>query len=265
MMRKPLAIIRSDYFDDYKNSVRINVRKSFERIRKIIIKPDTFTFYTSVSVATSSRIEGEPVEIDTYVKHKLYKKRYLPGLLQKPNDLYEAYIFAQKKSLNLLTFLEVHKKISAHLLPVSLRGRIRVNPMVIVNEKGQIQYEAAPPSLVNNETQKLFSDIRTLVKSKLSVEEIFYYASFIHLVFVKIHPFEDGNGRAGRLLEKWFLAECLGKMAWCIESEKHYYRHLKKYYHNLARLGFSYEGLNYDKCIPFLLMLPCALKYTDVE
>ncbi|WP_220392957.1 Fic family protein [Chitinophaga lutea] len=33
----------------------------------------------------------------------------------------------------------------------------------------------------------------------------------IHLVFVKIHPRADGNGRSARLLEKWFLAVKLGK------------------------------------------------------
>jgi len=36
--------------------------------------------------------------------------------------------------------------------------------------------------------------------------EVFYYVSLVHLAFVKIHRFIDGNGRIGWLLEKWFLA-----------------------------------------------------------
>jgi Fic family protein len=48
----------------------------------------------------------------------------------------------------------------------------------------------------------------------LSAEEVFYFASFIHLRFVHIHPFRDGNGRAARLIEKWFIAEKLGKQFW---------------------------------------------------
>jgi Fic family protein len=32
----------------------------------------------------------------------------------------------------------------------------------------------------------------------------------IHLRLAQIHPFRDGNGRAARLIEKWFVAEKLG-------------------------------------------------------
>ena len=55
-----------------------------------------------------------------------------------------------------------------------------------------------------------------------NIEEVFYFASMLHLVFAHIHPFQDGNGRAARLLEKWFLASKLEDKAWLIQSEKFY-------------------------------------------
>ena len=58
----------------------------------------------------------------------------------------------------------------------------------------------------------------------LTIEETFYFASMIHLMFVKIHPWNDGNGRSARLIEKWFLAQKLGEKAWYIQSEKNYYQ-----------------------------------------
>jgi Fic family protein len=111
---------------------------------------------------------------------------------------------------------------------------------------------------------KLWQDIEKLKESELSAVEVFYYASFIHIVFVNIHPFnDDGNGRAGRLLEKWFLAELLGEKAWYIKSEKYYYRNVNDYYKNLNRTGMYYEKVDYEKALPFLLMLPNAINYKE--
>lgn len=98
-----------------------------------------------------------------------------------------------------------------------------------------------------------------LLADKLALAETFYFASMSHLIFAHIHPFTDGNGRAVRLLEKWFLAEKLGEQYWKIPSEKYYKDHQTEYYENI-NLGINYYELNHDKCIPFLMMLPNCFK-----
>ena len=80
---------------------------------------------------------------------------------------------------------------------------------------------------------ELFTDIDILLEKNLSPREVFYYASLIHLVFVHIHPFADGNGRSARLLEKWFIASKLGHEFWKLSSEKYYKEHRGQYYQNI--------------------------------
>ena len=126
--------------------------------------------------------------------------------------------------------------------------------MFVINSNDQIEYVATSPEKVHFELEKLFDDIKTLQTKELNSFEIFYYASLIHLVFVKIHPFQDGNGRTARLIEKWFLLQKIGETANSIQLEKNYYTKLKDYYNNIKKLGLEYEELNYKKSLDFILM-----------
>lgn len=189
---------------------------------------------------------------------------YLPGLTQKPNDLFRAYVFAKENRLDNGKFLQAHSFISEHLLPQNQRGIYRRNETVVMEHNtGQVQFEAAPASVVGEEMRKLWEDVDMLLRQDLSLEEVLFFASLLHLIFVSIHPFNDGNGRAGRLLEKWFLADKLGPIAWYIQSEKYYYQHINEYYLNLNRLGLFYEELDFGKADRFLAMLPGALQDKD--
>jgi Fic family protein len=111
--------------------------------------------------------------------------------------------------------------------------------------------------------EKLFADLEILLNTELTISETFFFTSMLHLVFVKIHPWNDGNGRSARLFEKWFLAQKLGYKAWFIQSEKHYYTQHQTYYDNIRLLGLEYPDLDYSKVLPFLLMLPKSITAED--
>lgn len=256
-----MSKLTDKYFETYNAMLDVNLEQAYLKLKQRDWSAESFRFYTAVSVISSSRIEGESMEIDSYLKHKLQDIEYLPDLTERPNDLFEAYEFARDNKLTLSNFYNAHVISTKHLLPKSLRGVVRTGNMLIMDHQTQyVQYEAASSSIVKNEFEDFWIELEKLIKQELSLNHVFYYASLIHLVFVKIHPFNDGNGRTGRLLEKWFLNTKLGEKAWYIGSEHHYYKNLQTYYHNLARVGLFYEELTYEKSIPFLMMLPNSLK-----
>lgn len=215
---------------------------------------DYFQFYRSVSSVYSSKIEGEEIDFDSYFKHKFMNVRFKADYTKKADDLYAAYDFIDNNHLNLENVIEAHSILSKNLLPRDQQGLIRTNPMFVLNSNDEIEYVAADSSQLRSELEKLFNDIEILQAKELSSYEVFYYASFIHLVFVKIHPFQDGNGRTARLIEKWFLIEKLGEVAHSIQLEKNYCQNLHAYYNNIRKLGIEYESLNYKNALDFLLM-----------
>src|SRR5436190_16913835 len=117
-----MKFITDKYLVDYRKNLSVDIPTALAQLDKIGLTPQSFTFYTSVAVISSSKIEGEQMEIDSYVKHKMQDIEYLPELVEKPNDLYKAYLFANQHQLSLENFLQTHIILSQHLLPQKWRG-----------------------------------------------------------------------------------------------------------------------------------------------
>jgi len=254
-----LKIISASLLKAYLDKVPTNLEQQFDALQDAEISTDHFSFYTSVSSVYSSKIEGEDIELDSYIKHKKFGIEFLPDYTKKIDDLYNAYSFAKANELSEQNIYKAHKLLSKHILSMVWQGKIRRQHMYVSTPEGKIEYVAASPFEVEKELQKFFADIRMLLSTKMTIEEVFFYAAMIHLIFVKIHPWADGNGRSARLLEKWFLAQKLGEKAWFLQSEKMYYQKHQTYYTNIRLLGLEYTELDYSKALPFLLMLPHSL------
>lgn len=253
--------------------MRITERKHLDTYKKLIgneisklIKDFDFSenrgefkYLTKSSAVYSSNIEGNSIDLNSYMNYEMNKNKFKVGKeIKEIEDLIEAYEFAQTNKLNEKNLLNCHKIFSDTLLIKSKRGEYRIEPVGVFGKAG-LAYMAVEPEFVKKEMKLFFQDLRELISSDHNAMEVFYFASLIHLRFAHIHPFRDGNGRAARLIEKWFVAEKLGHEFWKMPSEEYYKNNQAKYYETI-NLGVNFYELNYDNCIGFLEMLPNCLK-----
>lgn len=112
--------------------------------------------------------------------------------------------------------------------------------------------ETSSPSNVANDIQQLLKKYHE--KKQITFEDIVE----IHFQFEKIHPFQDGNGRVGRLIA---FKECLkhSLIPFIIEDKKkfYYYRGLKEFLDNPNYL--------IDTCYDGQDMMKRLLEYFQVE
>ncbi len=218
-----------------------------------------FEFLTKASAVYSSNIEGNSIDLNSYMNYEMNKDKFKVGKeIEEIEDLIEAYEFAQSNKLNEKNLLNCHKIFADTLLIRSKRGKYRFEQVGVFGKSG-LAYMAVEPEYVEREMKLLFQDVEELISSDLNEMEVFYFASLIHLRFAHIHPFRDGNGRAARLMEKWFLTEKLGRNFWKISSEE-YYKNNQATYYETINLGVNFYELDYNKCLGFLEMLPNCLK-----
>jgi len=256
---KHLKLIPTTYLKEYKSKIDFDIKQQFEAISYTNFKEDVF-YYNTNSVASSAKIEGEIASSKDLIQYIKHKKKFSKNYISATNDLLNAYVFAQENKLNTTTLLYAHKLVSKNLVTLSKQGAIRTHDEIIYNETGNIIYTAAVKKIVQSEFDALMHDTSFLMKQKLTIKEVFYYAFMISVVFVKIHPFEDGNGRTSRLLEKWFIAQHLGKKAWFINLELNYYNKQKSYFLALNRMGLFYETTNYGKSLNIAMYTINTLK-----
>lgn len=253
-----MRITERKYLDQYKKAIG---NKISDLIKDLDFSENRggFEYMTKSSAVYSSNIEGNSIDLNSYMNYEMNKDKFKVGKeIQEIEDLIEAYEFAQNNKLSEKNFLNCHKIFSDTLLIRSKRGKYRIKQVGVFGKSG-LAYMAVEPEFVEKEMKVFFQDINELISSVLNEMEVFYYASLIHLRFAHIHPFRDGNGRAARLIEKWFVAEKLGQDFWKMPSEEFYKKHQAKYYETI-NLGVNFYELNDVKCIGFLEMLPKCLK-----
>ena len=212
------------------------------------------------SAVSSSQVEGSKVTLNVFrATMEATGNKPTTRDVQEVYDLVKAYEFARTAPLTLPNLLEAHRILSQLLVHGNDQGAWRSKGVKVGNADVTV-YMAPHQTMVPGLMEDLMREVDALCLRELRTDEAFYYAALLHLVFVNIHPFIDGNGRSARLLEKWFLAKHIGPIAWSIRSEKYVINHRDDHYEALARLGSQWGTLDYDHCIPFLLLLPRALR-----
>lgn len=157
------------------------------------------------------------------------------GIASLMTDLYEHF----KGSLNDAILFAWHNHLlSGNKFIKTIGGyRIHSEPMQVVSgsiQKPTVHFEGPPSKVVSAEMRRFiawFNDTSPLGKAPLPA---LTRAGLVHLYFVCIHPFEDGNGRIGRALSEKSLAQNLGHpsliaLAYTIERKrKDYYAALER-------------------------------------
>lgn len=91
--------IPTDLLPDYLVQVQKGLKDAFDALEEAEISTDTISFYTSVASVFSSKIEGEEIDLDSYIKHKAMGIEFRPDYTKKIDDLYNAYTFAKQNDL----------------------------------------------------------------------------------------------------------------------------------------------------------------------
>ncbi len=260
------ALLTDAYLPDYLTQLRPDVAALVGELRsRAAFTAEDFAHYITVSSVFSSKIEGNSLDLNSFLRGKTNVSAARQKEFGEIEALAAAYQYAATEPLTLKSFLRAHAMLSKPLLRAAGRGKVRQGKMAVYDSaSGRAVYVAVEPEYVTQELEKLFADIAELLNRPLPVPEALYYAALLHLWTAMIHPFDDGNGRAARLLEKWFLARALGEVAWAIESERYYWLNRPAYYER-SQLGYNYYVLRWERCVPFLLMLPAAVEVSSTN
>jgi Fic family protein len=117
--------------------------------------------------------------------------------------------------------------------------RTHSEPMLIVSNRlnsSRIYFEAPPSSKIADEMEKFVHWFNSISQN----ESILARAALAHVYFESIHPFEDGNGRIGRVLVEKILSQGVGRPILMAVS-KILEKRKKEYYAALERCNKTLE------------------------
>lgn len=162
-----------------------------------------------------------------------------------------------KSPITMEEVLKLHKKVTEGLVEKEKVGRFRPADVYVLDDLGDgrelLRFKAPPAPQV----KRLVEDLLEWLKSsrKESIHPIIR-AAVLHLQFVSIHPFADGNGRVARLLTQLQLYRDGWDFRKILVLEDYYNRDRMSYYNaeNKAQ-GKSYQkGMDFTGWLEYFTM-----------
>src|SRR4249920_1610530 len=89
-----LNLIDTALLEQYKKLVPANLDELLSKIarKESALTKNNFEFYSSIASIFSSKIEGEQIELDSYLKYKYLGIEYMADYTKRIDDLFSAYI-----------------------------------------------------------------------------------------------------------------------------------------------------------------------------
>jgi len=160
----------------------------------------------------SARIEGatKKTEVDNIVSAYTWLERNLPS----------------GKKINQTLVLTLHRKVLNKI--DASAGHFRREMSAIFDREGNAVYLPPPPT----EIKSLIGRLLNFANGKGEKFPLIT-AMLVHLIFEKIHPFVDGNGRVGRLLIAAVLKSRNYRLPLLVPFEEFLEKHRSDYYYFL--------------------------------
>jgi len=175
------------------------------------------------SVHSSTAIEGNRLSLDEVTAVIEGRTVFGPGkdVLEVRNAwaAYEELDGYDPYSVDSL--LHAHELLTQGLIAQS--GRFRTTDVEIVNEAGDVLHTGSTAAKV----PRLVADLLQWAASTTAHPLI--ASSAVHFMIEQIHPFQDGNGRIGRLWQTLLLSRWNPLFAW-MPTESLIARHQQRYY-----------------------------------
>jgi Fic family protein len=199
----------------------------------------------------TSAIEGEKLDRNT-VRDSIVRRLSLTGGgVRRADDRAEGVIditldaLDYKKPVTEARLLHWHAQLFPIVRsnrPLTIIGAYRDDadgPMTVQSSRGAgrdpiVHYEAVPAARVASDMQRLIDYIETP-----STEDGMIRAAIVHLWFLLIHPFEDGNGRIARALADLMLSRARGATNRYCSLSRQILIEQKAYYEEIERAGFG--------------------------
>ncbi|PIS21858.1 hypothetical protein COT51_00585 [candidate division WWE3 bacterium CG08_land_8_20_14_0_20_41_15] len=181
------------------------------------------------SAVYSARIEGNPLTIKGVSIEGNGKGRARLEI----RNIIKALIYVRSsrspKIISKILVLRLHKIVMANLSIFA--GKFRSESEAVFDQFGNVLHFAPPPLVA----LKRLNDLILFIGNSKEATPI--KAAIFHFAFEKIHPFQDGNGRVGRLLSSFILDRGGFGFRGLVSLEKYVGEHRETYYDLLSNEG----------------------------